>query len=59
MVTETRAVQSASVWGVMMDIYGRAKQAAKKDPQIAAEIKAFTKFMATGPRTKAEPAPTK
>lgn len=54
MVLETRGLQASKVWGVMLDIYGKAKQAAKKDAQIAAEIKPFAKFMAVGPRKKGE-----
>jgi hypothetical protein len=52
MVTETRALQASKVWGVMLDIYGKAKQASKTDAAIAAEIKPFASFMAVGPRKK-------
>jgi len=54
MVTETRALQASKVWGVMLDIYGKAKQAAKTDARIAAEIKPFAAFMALGPRHKGD-----
>lgn len=53
MVVETRSLQAHTVWGVMLDIYGRAKQAGKKDAQVATAIKPFAKFMSTGPRKKA------
>jgi hypothetical protein len=56
MVLETRGLQAHTVWSVMLDIYGRAKQAGKKDAQIAAAIKPFAKFMSTGPRQKASAA---
>jgi hypothetical protein len=52
LVTDTRALQASKVWGVMLDIYGKAKQAAKTDAAIAAEIKPFATFMAVGPRKK-------
>lgn len=52
MVQETRALQASKVWSVMLDIYGKGKQAGKSDAKIAAEIKAFVSFMATGPRKK-------
>lgn len=64
LVTDTRALQASKVWGVMLDIYGKAKQAAKTDAAIAAEIKPFAAFMAVGPRKKnntadrATPAPS-
>jgi len=58
-VVETRGLQASTVWGVMLDVYGRAKQAGKKDATIAAAIKPFTKFMSTGPRKREEAAPTK
>lgn len=50
MVLETRALQASKVWGAMLDIYGKGKQAGKTDAQIADEIKPFMAFMATGPR---------
>lgn len=54
MVQETRVLQASKVWGVMLDIYGKAKQAAKSDATIAEEIKPFAKFMSVGPRKKGE-----
>ena len=52
MVVETRALQASKVWSVMLDIYGKGKQAGKSDAQIAAEIKPFVSFMSVGPRNK-------
>jgi hypothetical protein len=51
-IKATRLARSARVWASMMDIYARARAAARSDPELAAQIADFQSFMKLGPRKK-------
>jgi hypothetical protein len=51
-VKATRLARSAKVWASMMEIYARARAAARSDAELARQIGEFQTFMKLGPRKK-------
>jgi hypothetical protein len=51
-VKATRLARSARVWATMMEIYARARAAARSDADLARHIADFQAFMKLGPRKK-------
>lgn len=55
MVQETRLLHGSKTWSAMLEIYAKAKVAARTNPEIARGIADFAAFMKLGPR-KPQPA---
>lgn len=55
MVSETRVLHGGKTWLALLEIYAKAKAAARTNPEIARGIADFTRFMSLGPR---KPRPT-
>jgi hypothetical protein len=51
-IKATRLARSARVWATMMEIYARARAAARSDAELARHVADFQAFMKLGPRKK-------
>jgi hypothetical protein len=45
MVQETRLLHASTVWMAMLDVYARARAAARHDPELARAVADFERFM--------------
>jgi len=55
MVEETRLLHASKVWSAMLEVYAKARAAARTNPDVARGIADFARFMSLGPRKKPGP----